>query len=239
MCRLGYQSFLILVRSGSYELTCSILSSVIGIVEFSGSTVVDCPPSLHSGASLIVSLSIYLKASAFKPPNAPLGDETPRHLFNEGHETADEQTLRERKSSLIHLFDILNLKPTNRMSAVKRKRKVLSQEELKLLTQKAAKSKKGSHMEIVGDGEEIMVEGDEEELSENQLNLIYRKCAATNEVDIQCYADQLHRAQQNDTTMEEMEPADTFTLTLRSYQKQALRYVQSSSYPDACISCST
>jgi DNA repair protein RAD5 len=30
------------------------------------------------------------------------------------------------------------------------------------------------------------------------------------------------RAQENDRTMAEMEPADTFTLTLRGYQKQAL-----------------
>lgn len=34
----------------------------------------------------------------------------------------------------------------------------------------------------------------------------------------------LYRAQKNDQTMAEMEPADTFTLTLRPYQKQALKY---------------
>ena len=74
------------------------------------------------------------------------------------------------------MFDILNLKPTNRGTISKRRKKDLSQEDLKLLTQKANTTKKGSHTEIVGDGEEIVVEADEEELSDNQLNLIYRKC---------------------------------------------------------------
>jgi DNA repair protein RAD5 len=69
----------------------------------------------------------------------------------------------------------LSLKPTNRGGFSTRKNKDLSQEELRLLTQKVNKAKKGLHTEIVGDGEEILVEGDEEELSDNQLSLIYRK----------------------------------------------------------------
>ena len=38
--------------------------------------------------------------------------------------------------------------------------------------------------------------------------------------------------------MEEMDPADTFTLTLRSYQKQALQYVEAFPYVDAHVSSS-
>lgn len=160
----------------------------------------DCPPALHSGASLIVSLSLYLKADAFRPPSTSLQDDAPRHMFNEGHETLDEQVLRERKSALIHLFKILNLKPTNRGSVSKRKQKGLSQEDLKLLAQKANKSKRGSHTEIVGDGEEIIVEGDEEELSDNQLNLIYRKCAVVDQLDL--YSFKLtHHAERNRTIL--------------------------------------
>lgn len=137
----------------------------------------DCPPALHSGADLIVSLSIYLKVDAFKPPSTSVSEDMPRHMFNEGSETADEQVLRERKSALIHLFDILGLKPTSRGSMSKGKQRNLSKEELKLLTQKTNIAKKGAHTEIVGDGEEVLVEADEEDLSDNQLNLIYRKCA--------------------------------------------------------------
>lgn len=39
--------------------------------------------------------------------------------------------------------------------------------------------------------------------------------------DLKCW---LLRAQANDRSLEEMEPAETFTLKLRGYQKQALRY---------------
>lgn len=138
----------------------------------------DCPSALHSGASLIISLSIYLKTSAFKPPSTASEDDAPRMFINEGQETTDEQILRERKSALTHLFDILSLKPTNRGTISRRKKKDLSQEDLKLLTQNAKKAGKSSHTEIVGDGEEIVVEGDEEELTDNQLNLIYRKYAS-------------------------------------------------------------
>ena len=47
-----------------------------------------------------------------------------------------------------------------------------------LLTQrhtKHDKSKKAVKTEIVGDGEEVEVEEDEEELNTNELNLIYKK----------------------------------------------------------------
>lgn len=37
----------------------------------------------------------------------------------------------------------------------------------------------------------------------------------------------IHRAQRNDTTMSEMEPAESFSMVLRNYQKQALRFVVS------------
>ncbi|KAJ2918384.1 hypothetical protein MD484_g2007, partial [Candolleomyces efflorescens] len=59
--------------------------------------------------------------------------------------------------------------------------------------------------EIVGDGEEIEVE-DDGDLSTNDIDSIYK------------------RAQHNDKVMGQMEPAETFALTLRSYQKQALLY---------------
>lgn len=130
---------------------------------------------MRSGADIIISLSVYLKPTAFKQPSTSGDDDANRLMFNEGQETLDEQILRERKSSLIHLFEILNLKPTNRGNLPRRQKKDLSQEELRLLTQKANKAKKGAHTEIVGDGEEIVVEGDEEELTDNQLNLIYWK----------------------------------------------------------------
>ncbi|OBZ79900.1 DNA repair protein RAD5 [Grifola frondosa] len=180
------------------------------IVEFKRCTMIDCPATLHSGADLVVSLSIYLKASAFKPPNASsASDEKNRLMFNEGQETADEQMLRERKSALQSLFRAIALKPRKGTDFAHKPKGKLDQKDLEMLTQqpKAAKPKTVMKTEVVGDGEEI--EEQEEEVSEEELNLIYK------------------RAQQNDQNLGEMDPADTFTLTLRGYQKQALLWMHS------------
>ena len=54
----------------------------------------------------------------------------------------------------------------------------LDKDDLVLLTKddkRASKGGEGTRTEIVGDGEEVEVEVDAEELSDNQLDLIYRK----------------------------------------------------------------
>lgn len=138
--------------------------------------MVDCPEVLHSGADLVVSLSVYIKASAFKTLETKQ-DETPKAMFNEGQETPEEQLFRERKGSLIHLFDVLNLKPKRGSTLASHRNGDLGHEDLTMLTQNPSKpsmSKKTTKTEIVGDGEEIEVEAGED-LSENELNLIYKK----------------------------------------------------------------
>lgn len=178
-----------------------------GIVDFMGSTVVDCPAALHSGADLIVSLSVYIRASAFKLPSTSV-EGPPATMFNQGQETHDEQTLRERKSALLSLFEAVNLRPC-RGAHVQDDGNMDSESDgmNKKLTQhpNGAKKKK---IEIVGDGEEVEVE-EGEELSDNELDVIYKK------------------AQKNDQSMAEMDPPDTFTLKLRGYQKQALMWMHS------------
>ena len=44
-------------------------------MDFRGSTIVDCPSTLHSGADLIVSLSLYIKATAFRLPSTSANEE--------------------------------------------------------------------------------------------------------------------------------------------------------------------
>ncbi|KAG2155681.1 SNF2 family N-terminal domain-containing protein [Suillus clintonianus] len=177
-----------------------------GIVDFKGSTVVDCPAILHSGADLIVSLSVYIRASAFKPPSTSA--EGPTTMFNQGQETQDEQTLRERKSALLSLFEAVSLRPC-RGAHVQDNGNAENETDgmNKNLTQHPGGAKK-KKIEIVGDDEEIEVE-EGEELSDNELDVIYKK------------------AQKNDQSMAEMDPPDTFTLTLRGYQKQALMWMHS------------
>jgi DNA repair protein RAD5 len=145
------------------------LQLVPDIIEFHGSTMVDCPEILYSGADLIVSLSVYLRGSAFKFRRTCGDEDSAQAMFNEGQETMDEQVLRERKSSLLRLFDAIGLQPRN---GVRR-----DQEGLTDSTESAVpvpKRQKTVRTEIVGDGEEIEVD-DGEELTENELNVIYKK----------------------------------------------------------------
>ncbi|KIJ22170.1 hypothetical protein PAXINDRAFT_64144 [Paxillus involutus ATCC 200175] len=181
----------------------------MGMISFKGSTMVDCPTVLHSGADLIVSLSVFISASAFKPPSTSSGASLPsKVMFGQGQETEDEQTLRERKTALLALFDVVNLQPRRGAQAPKGDQIPDGNIEQPTELASTASEKKTMKTEMVGDGEEIEVE-DSEELSDNQLDLIYRK------------------AQLNDRTMAEMDPPSTFTLTLRGYQKQALMWMQS------------
>ncbi|KAH9486419.1 DNA repair protein RAD5 [Psilocybe cubensis] len=172
------------------------------IVEIRG-VMTDCPEKLTTGASLIVTLHMYLIASAFKPLKRTFGNDDPVHLgFNEGLETEEETILRERKQAVVKMFEVLGLRPqaganvqTNEMS---------HEENLQKLAKRPVRKVK----EIVGDDEEIEVD-DSEELTKNEIDAIYS------------------RAQHNDRTMAEMEPSDSFSLTLRGYQKQALRWMHS------------
>ncbi|KAJ6520356.1 RAD5-like protein [Mycena sanguinolenta] len=175
----------------------------LGIVEFRGK-MMECPAKLSTGATLIVTADVYMLPTAFKPSNFE-ADQKPTVMFSEGAETLDEQMLRERKASILKLFDVLNLRPQAgaNFSGSKTDEEI-HEEAMKKIAQR--KSKKVT--EIVGDGEEIEVD-DGEELSENDLDTIYKK------------------AQKSDRTMGEMEPPSTFTFTLRGYQKQALLWMHS------------
>ncbi|OSD03366.1 hypothetical protein PYCCODRAFT_1366011 [Trametes coccinea BRFM310] len=173
----------------------------LDIVEFKKCTMVDCPDKLVTGADLIISLSVYIKASAFKAPSF-LTDDKAKVMFDEGQETEEEQVLRERKRSLISLFKRINLKPRKSSDFSEKKR--LDKDDLALLSQRPGTSKSlpaGS----LGNAEE----DEEGDITEEQLNLIYKK------------------AQQNDQQLPEMDPSDTFTLKLRGYQKQALSWMYS------------
>ncbi|KAJ7762400.1 DNA repair protein RAD5 [Mycena maculata] len=178
----------------------------LGIVEFRGK-MTDCPEKLSTGATLIVTADVYMLPAAFQPSNIQ-ADDGPLTMFSEGAETLDEQMLRERKASILKLFDVLGLRPQAGANFVGRKSdEEIHEEAVKKMAQHKSNKKV---TEIVGDGEEIEVDEDDgEELSENDLDMIYQK------------------AQKSDRTMGEMDPPNTFTFTLRGYQKQALLWMHS------------
>ncbi|TRM65841.1 SNF2 family N-terminal domain-containing protein [Schizophyllum amplum] len=169
-----------------------------GIVEFRGITV-DIPAKLRTGMDIVIIVQVFLLPSAFKKANTSGNDDlATKFAFNEGMETEDEYMLRERKTALVKLFEILGLKPVvgAHTSEADSDRKTESKKHGKKVT------------EIVGDGEEIEVD-DSENISGNDIAMIYAK------------------AQQNDRAMGEMDPSSSFTLTLRAYQKQALYWMHS------------
>lgn len=130
--------------------------------------MVDCPEKMTTGVDLIVSVSIYIKASAFQPPSSVSSDDKAKVMFNEGQETEAEQILRERKTSLVSLFKRINLKP--RKSNDFSHKKQLDKSDLELLTQRpGAKPKPATQ---AGGGEDEDEEGD---ITEEQLDMIYKK----------------------------------------------------------------
>ncbi|KAI0756307.1 SNF2 family N-terminal domain-containing protein [Daedaleopsis nitida] len=191
-------------RSLSAHTPISLSTKCADIVEFRKCTVVECPAKLSTGADLILSLSVYMKPSAFRPPKLSSEDNATKAMFNEGQETEAEQILRERKRSLINLFKRINLKP-RKSNGVPNGGK-LNQQDLELLTQRPGATAKQVASGSSGNADDDDGEGD---VTEEQINLIYKK------------------AQENDSKLGEMEPTDTFTLQLRGYQKQALLWMHS------------
>ncbi|KAK0208680.1 RAD5-like protein [Desarmillaria ectypa] len=175
----------------------------LGIVELRGK-MTDCPERLSTGASLVVTIDVYMLPAAFVPVGRSTSEDWSKLNFSEGSETQGELDLRERKSAILKMFDVLGLKP--QAGAIQRGGKQEGQLHQNALAQLGRQKVKAK--EIVGDDEEIEVE-EEENLSKNDLDMIYEK------------------AQQSDRTMGETEPADTFNLSLRGYQKQALFWMQS------------
>ncbi|TFK26658.1 DNA repair protein RAD5 [Coprinopsis marcescibilis] len=176
------------------------------LVEIRG-IMTECPERLTTGVTMIVTLQFFILKPAFTKPSTSLNlNDAPGAMFNEGQETHEETDLRERKSAIVRLFEVLGLKPQAgaKMKGKNKANENITHEALKKMAQRPAKKIK----EVVGDGEEIEVD-DAEELSKNDIDAIYKK------------------AQHNDKTMGMMEPAESFNMSLRPYQKQALLWMHS------------
>ncbi|QRW24790.1 hypothetical protein RhiXN_11702 [Rhizoctonia solani] len=171
------------------------------------------PPSefKHTGDNFKILLKAYLKASAFRPlpmGSKPIMNKTlEKHLnankkaslFFEGAETAEEQALRERKVSVISRGE-KGRNHRERLVAQNQLMRVIRGLQTREMVEKKLKT-----TETIGEGEEAEeAELEGEELNTNQLGDIYQK------------------AQRGDKQLAFMDPADSFALTLRPYQQQAL-----------------
>ncbi|CAE6477250.1 unnamed protein product [Rhizoctonia solani] len=189
------------------------------------------PPSefKHTGDNFKILLKAYLKASAFRPlpmGSKPIMNKTlEKHLnankkaslFFEGAETAEEQALRERKVGLVTLFNEVGLRPKRsgfsdfagregkKSSRTSGRAKSADAGDSRPSNKGDGGKKKLKTTETIGEGEEAEeAELEGEELNTNQLGDIYQK------------------AQRGDKQLAFMDPADSFALTLRPYQQQAL-----------------
>ncbi|KAB5589602.1 hypothetical protein CTheo_6954 [Ceratobasidium theobromae] len=205
-----------------------------GLAHISGTPLSPPTEFRHTGDNFKISLRAYLKASAFrplpatsKPPTNKLVDKhlnaaKKTSLFFEGAETAEELALRERKTGLVTLFKEVGLKPKRSgfrdfvKKAGTRKAKKSHDADAEPVERNqepsavgsSARRGKGRNTETIGEGEEAEeAELEGEELNKNQLGDIYEK------------------AQRDDQQLPFMTPSDSFDLTLRPYQQQALHWM--------------
>ncbi|GAB7357195.1 hypothetical protein MBLNU459_g8181t1 [Dothideomycetes sp. NU459] len=167
------------------------------------------PDRVRTNDTIYLQLRCYLLRAAFESGNflKPLENNRQTGIF-EAKETDDEKNLRLRQVALVKLFHEINLQPS-RVNATteKHKREGILQaaevaEQYEQRSPKADKSREDGASSPPSDDAE-----DGQELEQDQLDSLYRK------------------AQSFDFDTPEMQPAETFVMDLRKYQKQALHWM--------------
>ncbi|KAL6248167.1 DNA helicase rad5 [Rhinocladiella similis] len=187
------------------EETASWVSSLLDqkICWFEG-TCVYAPERVRVNDTVYLQLRAHLLKSAFEASAfvTPKDDNRATGFFEE-KESGEERDLRLRQVGLVKLFEEVNLNPTtiNETTARHKKQGLLRAAEMAEQYEKD-KTSKGKTSNPNSDDEE-----DGEELEEDQLDALYQK------------------AQSFDFNTPDAEPASTFALELRKYQKQALYWM--------------
>lgn len=166
------------------------------------------PERVRTNDTIFLQLRCSILRSAFDNHAFKLADNRTTGLFEE-KETSEEKDLRLRQVALVKLFEEINLLPSRTTEATaKSKRKGLLQaadvaEQYEKEGGKKEKDKQGDNVASPSPSEEE--EG--QELEQDQLDALYKK------------------AQSYDWDAPEAEPAETFAMDLRPYQKQALYWM--------------
>lgn len=164
---------------------------------------------LRVNDTIFLQIQVFMLRTAFDSSNfiKPADDNRETGFFLE-RESSEEHDLRMRQVALVKLFDEISLHPTSSNTTLTKHKKegLLRAAEMaeQYEKEKKDKPKSAGDTPAISDAEE---EGDE--LEDDQLDTLYR------------------RAQQFDFTMPEAQPASTFALSLRKYQKQALHWMLS------------
>ncbi|KAK6005110.1 hypothetical protein QM012_007889 [Aureobasidium pullulans] len=178
------------------------------ICHFEGHCVF-APDRVRTNDTVYLQLRCFFLKSCFSAGSLikPLDNNRETGLY-EAKETRDEKDLRLRQVGLVKLFSEVNLHPSRANAATeKHKREGILRaaempEQTEQSTAKPAKSSDQAPSSPPSDDAE-----DGQELEQDQLDSLYRK------------------AQSFDFNTPVMQPADTFVLDLRKYQKQALHWM--------------
>ncbi|RFU75298.1 dna repair rad5 [Trichoderma arundinaceum] len=189
--------------------TASWVSTLIDqkICKFDG-TCVYCPERARTNDTIFLQLRCSLLNSAFFDRSFKPASDSSATWFEQQIETAQEKELRLRQVALVRLFQEINLQPVVANAAAKDGRKGLLQA-AEMDEQKQKDSKKAAANSTKESGNSSPSEEPEEgeELEQDQLDALYKK------------------AQTFDFNMPEAEPASTFAMTLRPYQRQSLHWM--------------
>ncbi|KAL9073522.1 MAG: hypothetical protein Q9157_004727 [Trypethelium eluteriae] len=173
-------------------------------------TVVFAPDRIRTNDTIYLQLRCYALKNAFEAGGLikPLDKNRQTGLY-EARETEDERNLRLRQVALVKLFDEINLHPTRVNETTERhKRQGLLQsaetDEHKEQQNQQGSGQSPNHGESSPPSEEAE-EG--AQLEQDQLDTLYKK------------------AQSFDFNTPEREPAETFAMDLRKYQRQALHWM--------------
>ena len=179
------------------------------ICSFEG-IVVFAPDRIRTNDTIYLQLRCYALKSAFEEGALikPLDNNRQTGLY-EARETQDERNLRLRQVALVKLFNEINLHPTRVNETTERHKRqgLLQSAEVadRYEQQDQQTSQQPSHR---GDSSPPSEEAEEgAQLEQDQLDTLYKK------------------AQSFDFNTPEAEPADSFVMQLRKYQKQALHWM--------------
>ena len=182
------------------------------VCRFDG-TCVFSPDRVRVNDTIYLQLRCSLLKRAFEAGNfvKPLDNNRTTGIFEE-KETSEEKDLRLRQVALVKLFDEINLHPftVNDTTAKHNRQGILQAAEIAEQYDKDSESKKSKPSQEDGSSPPADDEAEDgKELEQDQLDSLYKK------------------AQSFDFNTPTREPADTFTMNLRKYQKQALRWMMS------------
>ena len=198
------------------------ISSLIDqkVCEFEGSCVY-APDTIRTNDTVFLQLRCFLLRPAFESGNfiKPAENNRETGIF-EAKESNDERDLRLRQIGLVKLFGEINLHPSkvNETTARHKRDGILQAAEIAeqydstqgtKKTPKTGTQKDGSSPpdSANASGAEDAAPEDGEELEQDQLDTLYKK------------------AQSFDFDTPEAQPAETFVMDLRKYQKQALHWM--------------